>query len=266
MYGGAIWLSLCHRLPAYASLLIFAGMLTSGCALHKPRLDEVMHSEGGSGERNVGVPEHYLVHYPDVLEVSIPGRTDGAVRCGVGLDGRLEVRSSGFVRVEGESPAQIAESLSEQTGIPASEIQVHVAEYRSQHIYVGGPGVTVQRAVPYQGPETVCDFLERIGGVKAGAEPTGVHVIRDGITESRPPQVFQVDLKAVLLDHNQSTNIRLQPYDQVYVGETRASFVEHCIPRWVRPLYDKLCGLPRSRIRKHDRRSNASESASADED
>jgi protein involved in polysaccharide export with SLBB domain len=222
--------------------------LGSGCASHKPRLDEAMRTETGSGQRNAGVPAQYQVHYPDVLEISIPGRTEEPIRCPIGLDGRLEERSVGFARVEGESVGQVQQALCEQTGVPADEIAVRVAEYHSQHIYVWGPGVGLQHAVPYRGPETVLDFLERIGGVKAGAANGDVHVVRDGVVENRPPEVYHVDLKAIILDHDHKSNIRLQPFDQVYVGETRASFVEHCIPRWVRPLYDKICGLPRSRV------------------
>jgi protein involved in polysaccharide export with SLBB domain len=226
------------------------GIMSAGCALQRPRLDEAMRTEIGSGERNVGVPQQYRVHCPDVLEVSLPGRTEEPALCTVALDGRLDLASAEFPRVEGQTVEQIGQAICEQRGVPLGTVSVRVAEYRSQHVYVGGPGIGVQRAVPYRGPETVVDFLQRVGGVAAGAAAGDVHVIRDGVVDNRPPQVYHVDLKAVLLDQDQRTNIRLRPFDQVYVGETRASFVEHCIPRWVRPLYDKLCGLPRTRVIK----------------
>jgi hypothetical protein len=198
-----------HWLRLSVRVVALLGIMSAGCALQRPRLDEAMRTEIGSGERNVGVP-----------------------------------------RVEGQTVEQIGQAICEQRGVPLGTVSVRVAEYRSQHVYVGGPGIGVQRAVPYRGPETVVDFLQRVGGVAAGAAAGDVHVIRDGVVDNRPPQVYHVDLKAVLLDQDQRTNIRLRPFDQVYVGETRASFVEHCIPRWVRPLYDKLCGLPRTRVIK----------------
>jgi protein involved in polysaccharide export with SLBB domain len=149
--------------------------------------------------------------------------------------------------------------------VPAEGVSVHVVDHRSQQVYVGGPGIGVQRAVPYQGPETVLDFLQRIGGIRAGAAPGDVHVIRDGVAENRPPQVYHVDLNAVLLKHDLHSNIRLRPFDQVYVGETRASFLEHCIPRWVRPVYDKVFGLPRSHVFKRaDATTPSQATASAD--
>jgi protein involved in polysaccharide export with SLBB domain len=222
----------------------FLGLaLAAGCAVHKPHVDEAMRSDSIAEGASGGTPQQYIIESPDVLEVSIPGKTAGAVRCAVNLDGRLDLAPVNFCRVEGQTLPQIRETLSTVTGGPASGVQVRVAEYRSQHLYVWGPGVGPQRAVPYEGPETVLEFLKRVGGIKAGAAPSDVHVIRPGVVENRPPEVFHVDLKAVVLKQDPRTNIRLQPFDQVYVGETRASFVEHCLPRWVRPIYDKVCGL-----------------------
>jgi protein involved in polysaccharide export with SLBB domain len=266
MYGATERLSQLGRGQACGVFMAALLALGSGCASHKPRLDEAMRVERGSGDRNAGVPAQYEVHYPDVLEVSIPGRTEEAVRCPIGLDGRLQERAVSYARVEGETVGQVRQALSEQTSVPEDEIDVRVAEYHSQHIYVWGPGVGLQHAVPYRGPETVLDFLERIGGVKAGAANGDIHVVRDGVVENRPPEVYHVDLKAIILDHDSKSNIRLQPFDQVYVGETRASFVEHCIPRWVRPLYDKICGLPRSRILRDKGDQNKSQRVAADSD
>jgi polysaccharide biosynthesis/export protein len=231
---------------AVPALLLIIGMaLGPGCAAHKPHVDVALRREGGGGERNEGVPALYVVQFPDVLEVYIPGKTVGPVRCAVSLDGRLDLASVDYARVEGQTLPEIQRNLGELSEVQPDKVEVRVAEFRSQHIYVWGPGIGLQRAVPYQGPETVLDLLQRIGGIKPGAAPSDVHVIRAGVVENRPPEVYRVDLKAVVLKQDQRTNIRLQPFDQIYVGETQVSCLQRCLPLWLRPVYNKLCGLHR---------------------
>jgi hypothetical protein len=65
------------------------------------------------------------------------------------------------------------------------------------------------------------------------------------VAEGQPPQVFRVDLRAIILDHDERTNVRVQPFDQVYVGETRKACFGKCVPPWLRPAYDAACGMRR---------------------
>ena len=139
----------------------------------------------------------------------------------------------------------IAGEIARLTRQPAGTIQVRVAEYRSQHIYLAGEGNNLQRAVSYQGPETVLDVLQRTGGIKPGAAPREVYVIRSGLAEGHAPEYFRVDLPAILLKQDQKTNLRLQPFDQIYIGETKNSSLQKCFPHWLQPLYQSLCGLKR---------------------
>jgi protein involved in polysaccharide export with SLBB domain len=118
-----------------------------------------------------------------------------------------------------------------------------VAEFNSQQIYLFGQVVGLQRAVAYQGPENVLDLLRRTGGITPGAAPNDVYVIRPRIDEDRPPEVFHINLGSILMDQDQHTNLRLQAFDQVYIGETRKANLEKCIPPCLRPLYKSVCGL-----------------------
>ena len=81
------------------------------------------------------------------------------------------------------------------------------------------------------------DLLRRSGGIKAGAEPDDVYVVRSNITTGERPEVFHVDLGAIVLDNDHRTNIRVQPFDQIHVGETRHAEIERCLPPWMRPAY-----------------------------
>jgi polysaccharide export outer membrane protein len=197
-------------------------------------------SDRDTTTRNRGVPEHYQVGCPDVLSVQVAGRPDLTVPLTVGPDGRIELGDYGKLRVEGRFPGQIVEQVAEALGVEAGGVNVRVEEYRSQQLFLFGQVVGWQRSVPYQGQETVLDLLQRVGGITPGAEPDEVYVVRAHIADGSRPEVYHVDLHAVVVGHDQQTNLRLLPNDQIYVGETRQARVERVVPPWLRPLYQVL--------------------------
>jgi protein involved in polysaccharide export with SLBB domain len=219
--------------------------LAAGCATGRPHVDQAVQAERGGPARNHGVAAQYQVRCPDVLEVGIDGRPDLAARVAVGPDGRVELGGLGRVRVEGESTAEVARGVAAAAGVPAGAVHVRVAEYNSQQVYLFGEVIGLHRPVPYEGPETVLDLLQRAGGLTPGAAPGDVHVIRSHVTDGRAPEVFHINLQAIVLQHDQRTNLRLQPFDQVYVGQTRQAALEKCFPPWLRPAYQSLFGLRR---------------------
>ncbi len=193
-----------------------------------------------SSQRQEGVAERYLVRCPDVLDLEVAGRPELTGRRPVGLDGRIDLGSYGRPRVEGKALPQIVLLLAEETGRRPEDLRVRVADYQSQHIYLFGQVIGWQRAVPYQGQETVLAVLQRVGGITPGAAPDDVYVVRPHIQAGKRPEVFHVDLAAIVVKHDPRTNIRLQPDDQIYVGETRQARIEKCIPPWLRPVYQAL--------------------------
>jgi len=104
-----------------------------------------------------------------------------------------------------------------------------------------------QRTIPYQGQETVMDVLQRVGGITAGAAPEDVFVVRAHVADGQKPEVFHVDLNAIVIKHDQHTNIRVLPYDQIYVGQSRQSKVLRCVPPWLKPVFLAAWGPLQSR-------------------
>jgi protein involved in polysaccharide export with SLBB domain len=194
------------------------------------------------GLNDGGALEAYLVGCPDVLEVAVAGRPDLGCRAPVAVDGCVDLGALGRPRVEGRTPPAIARELAGPAGVPADRVVLRVAAYNSQQVFLFGQVNGVQKAVPYRGPETVLDLLQRTGGLTPGAAPEDVYVIRPHLVDGTRPEVFHVDLQAIVLKHDPATNLRLQPFDQVHVGETRQATVEHCLPPGLRPLYQALCG------------------------
>jgi hypothetical protein len=49
-----------------------------------------------------------------------------------------------------------------------------------------------------------------------------------------------------VVKHDQQSNVRLLPFDQVYVGQSRRSTYAPAMPPWLRPLYNALVGMHRT--------------------
>src|SRR5262249_14387724 len=144
----------------------------------RSHVERSLMADRGTTTRNEGVAEHYTVGCPDVLEVRVSNRPDLSGRQTVGPDGRIELAALGRQRGEGHTPPEIAQLLAAALGVPSRQVQVRVADYQSQEVYLFGQVSGLQRTVPYQGQETVLDLLQRIGGITPGAAPDDVYVIR----------------------------------------------------------------------------------------
>lgn len=221
--------------PVAGGLLLgLAALVLPGCVTDRASVEKNLLKDKHTSRRHEGVAEQYLLGCPDVLEIRVDGTSR---RCPIEADGRIDLGQYGRVRVEGKSLEGTAQAVAEAMDLPAAALQVRVLEYRSQVLFLFGQVVGWQRAVPYQGQETVLDVLQRVGGITVGAAPEDVHVVRTHIAEGKRPEIYHVDLEAIVMKRDDSTNIRLLPYDQIYVGETRQSRVERILPRWLRPLH-----------------------------
>jgi protein involved in polysaccharide export with SLBB domain len=220
-------------------LILFFG----GCAADRRQLDEALLSRREPTLSRNTVADAYIVGCPDVLEVSLTSFPHEVRKIPVDVDGRVSVGGGKQVRVEGLTVQETARVLERELGVAQEQLQVRVATYRSQQLHLFGPGIGSQRAVPYQGSERVVEMLQRVGGITPGSAPGDIHVIRYQVAEGLAPEVFHVDLPAILLRQDERTNITLQPFDQIYVGQRRSSCLESCCPPWLRPVYEWIWGL-----------------------
>jgi protein involved in polysaccharide export with SLBB domain len=178
-----------------------------------------------------------------VLEITFADYPHWDVYASVDLDGRLPLAHPGNVRVEGRTLEDVRHELATLAGMSPERVGVRLAAARSSRVYVHGPIRGRSRVVPYQGPELVIDLLRRIGGLPPGSKLNQVYVVRPNVAGGGPPEVFRVDVAAVLIDGNHATNIPLRPSDEVYVGETRRSVVSRMLPDWLGRAYRRLSGL-----------------------
>jgi hypothetical protein len=73
-----------------------------------------------------------------------------------------------------------------------------------------------------------------------------VQIIRPHVADGKTPEVFHVNLDAILRQDDQVSNVRLEPSDQVYVGQSSPSRLRPCVPPWLRPAYETVCGMRRA--------------------
>jgi protein involved in polysaccharide export with SLBB domain len=242
--GGASW----GRLGLAGLGLV----LLAGCGTGRAHLEKALLADHNPAAHARDIEAHYAVHCPDVLDVQVPGRPKCCGSRAVGADGRILLGDGTALRVDGLTPPEASRAVARWAGVAAEEVSVHVKEHRSQFLYLFGEVSGLQRAVPYRGPETVLDLLQRAGGLTTGAAPTDVRVVRGHVADGKPPEVFHVDLRAILLQRDQQTNLRLEPFDQVHVGETRTASLSCCVPPWLRPVYERLCGIRRAAPPGHE--------------
>jgi protein involved in polysaccharide export with SLBB domain len=220
---------------------VAACLLTlAGCA--NPRLQRALLSDHTPASHERHLTEHYPVQTPDLLLVQVQGNPSWQHNYRINADGRIEVEHLLPLRVDGLTTPEVAAALAAQLALPSSAVEVRVASYDSRQLFLHGEEGRLERAVPWIGPETVVDFLQRIGGLSPGCSGD-VQVIRSHIADGQAPEIFPVDLEAILLRHDQHTNIRLEPFDQVHVCQSSRSTFSHCLPHWFRPFFDDLVGL-----------------------
>jgi protein involved in polysaccharide export with SLBB domain len=218
-------------------------LTVAGCATGRPHVDQALLANKGARSPGGRTAESYVAACPDVLEIVVARRPELTGQDPIDPCGCIRLGSVGMVRVEGLPVTAMARRVAAAAGVSSADVQVRVAEFKSQQIYLFGQVSGLQRAVAYQGPETVLDVLERVGGITAGAAPGDVDVIRSHVADGHQAEVFHVDLRAIVTDRDARANLRLQPSDQVYVGESRRSSLEKCVPPCLRPVYELLCGL-----------------------
>jgi protein involved in polysaccharide export with SLBB domain len=225
-------------LPA---LLLCAAL--AGCATDRANVGKNLMADRASALRSEGVAEHYLVGCPDVLEVRIRNRPELSGQVAVAPTGCIALAGYAPLCVEGRTLPEVAHLIAGETGQAPDEVEVRIAAFRSQFLFLSGQVVGWQRTVPYQGQETVLDLLQRIGGITSGAELADVYVVRGHMGDIQRPEVFHVNLRAIVINHDEKTNIRLMPFDQVYVGESRPAQMEKAVPPWLRPFYQAFWNI-----------------------
>jgi protein involved in polysaccharide export with SLBB domain len=213
-------------------LLVLA--LVAGCGGSRGQMQQMILADHNPAAQARDLVVHYQVRYPDLLTLEVQGRPDCSGSRPVSLDGRISLTPHLHIVVDGLSTPQIAQDIAGRLGLPSTAVRVQVEKYASQHLYLFGEVGEKHHVVAYRGPETIVDLLKRIGGAAPGAALSDVHIVRAHVADGKPPEVFHVDLHAILTQRDLQTNVRLEPFDRIHVGQTRTTRMACFMPPWFR--------------------------------
>jgi protein involved in polysaccharide export with SLBB domain len=214
--------------------LIGLCLLLAGCLGPRGGLRRALRTDFAAATNARDLAAGYRVYSPDVLDVRVAGRPECCGRRPVRLDGSIELAGGVAPRVEGLSAPQIAARLAGQLRLGESEVAVSVAEHNSQSLYLFGETGDGPQVVAYRGPETVLELFNRLPGAARLSEVGEVHVVRSHVADGKPPEVFHVDLPAILLRREMQTNVRLEPGDRISIGQSKRARYLGQLPPWLR--------------------------------
>jgi protein involved in polysaccharide export with SLBB domain len=218
----------------WAGLLTLLLPVLSGCLGNRQQIEQAVIAYRPPPAHLYQVASKYRSRCPDMLQVDIACLPQHSGPQRIGPDGCIDLGKAGRPQVDGETIPEIVRTVAESVGVAPEQIHISVAEHNSQYLYVFGQVAGSQRAVPYQGPETALDLLHRVGGLQHGAAVSDITVIRPHVAEGKTPEVFHIDLAAIILRNDQETNVLLQPFDQVHIGRSHRASYRECLPPWLR--------------------------------
>ncbi|MCE9532500.1 MAG: polysaccharide biosynthesis/export family protein [Planctomycetes bacterium] len=227
-----------------APILAFFAILEQGCTTTRTQIKQAI---GGTAPppvvREQTVEQTYRIGCPDIVEIVIEGVPDSSGQYVVSPEGRIALAAMENPRIEGDTTAALASRIATGFGIPEEQVRCKVVKHRSRSVFIFGPIEGGNREVLYRGSENVIGFIRRCGGLHPGADVRDIHVVRGNVARGEKPQVFAVDLEAILLRGDPQTNVLLQPFDEIHIGELPRSKIGKSLPSWLRPIYREFCGV-----------------------
>jgi protein involved in polysaccharide export with SLBB domain len=228
----------CSRFGSRYWPVLFA-VLLSGCFRAERKDDDVPPPPVA-----IEPAKLYTLACPDVVEVTFINWPDDAIRTAtINSEGEIDLGNLGKVPVEGMTVADARLAIAQRARCAAADVQLRIAKFRSRKIFLYGEAAGAVRTVAYRGPETVMDLLRRTGAITPDSAWNEIHLVRSHMAEGAAPEVLRIDLAAILERNDNRTNVRLQPLDEIYIGEKRSAYFRRAIPGFLRPLYDTIVGL-----------------------
>jgi polysaccharide export outer membrane protein len=159
--------------------------------------------------------ETYRLEAPDAIEISVLPQVELDRTVTIRPDGKISMPLIGDVFVEGMTPGELSEKLTEEYLKFAKNpsVSVIVTGFNSKKVYVIGE-VFSQGPYPYTGTTTVFEAVEEAGSFTRRASLGRVILVRGDLEN---PQVIDVNLKEVVRKGIQMKDLHLQPNDIVYV-------------------------------------------------
>lgn len=205
-----------HQAVALASCL-----LITACLSTPPKSDLPAAPKGAAPEltRAESLPA-YRLQIGDVLDVKLQMNPELNDQVTVRPDGKISTTLVDDVMAYGRTTREVAKDLEDLYGkqLLNPQISLLVRSFAPSRIYVTGevnaPGEFIN-----VGPNlTLVQAIARAGGLKNTAQPNNIVILRRGAGES--PVAYAADYYAAITGNDAASDVRLAPYDVVYVARS----------------------------------------------
>jgi polysaccharide biosynthesis/export protein len=159
----------------------------------------------------------YRIQVGDVLEVRLLLNPELNEEVTVRPDGHISTTAVQDALAYGRTPAQLAESLRTvySKDLQNPRVSVVVRSFAPTRVYVGGEVNTPGEFITVGPSLTLSQAISRAGGTKLSSDDTSVFIIRRGPSDK--PEFLSTSWKALRQGRDANADVRLAPYDVVYV-------------------------------------------------
>jgi polysaccharide export outer membrane protein len=159
----------------------------------------------------------YRIQVGDVLEVRLLLNPELNEEVQVRPDGHISTTIVPDAVAYGRTPAELADTLrtAYSKELQKPRLNVVVKSFAPTRVYVGGEVNTPGEFITVGPTLTLSQAIARAGGVKLSGAEGSVYIIRRGPNDQ--PEFLSVDWGGVRTGHNAEGDVRLAPYDVVFV-------------------------------------------------
>ncbi len=165
----------------------------------------------------------YRIQEGDVLSIRLYLEPELNEDVTVRPDGRISTTLVQSAVAANRTADQLAADLRKlyATELRHPDLTVEVKSFSPARVYVAGE-VVAPGEFSTSGPNlTLVQAVARAGGLRTSGDPDHVFILRRG--DNDKPETFAVDYRAVMEGGQASADVRLAPFDVVYVPRTGAS-------------------------------------------
>jgi polysaccharide export outer membrane protein len=185
----------------------------------------------------------YRIQVGDVLEVRLLLNPELNEEVTVRPDGHISTTVAQDALAVGKTPMALATYLRGVYGkeLTNPKLSVVVKSFAPTRVYVGGEVNNPGEFVTVGPTLTLSQAIARAGGTKLSSDDTSVFVIRRGPGDK--PEFLSVKWKAVRQGRDPNADVRLAPYDVVYVPKMGIAEVYQFYNQWIQQFANPSFGF-----------------------
>ncbi len=176
---------------------------------------------------------NYVLQRGDEISIKAYEHSDLDETVRIRPDGKISVQLASDVPAAGMTPGELSQALSQVylKFVKEPRISIIVRTFAAQRIYVGGevlqPGVLTMSS-----DITVLGAIMQAGGFRPSARKDNVMLLRNNGAGGKSVQFL--NLKRLLT--NGGSDINLQPFDVVYVPQSKIAKVDQFVDQYIRQV------------------------------